>query len=274
MTGHLEHTDLARINRSGLLPITAEQGLTLFDTTYQHHHPLALPARINTTTLHQTTPTPPILTQLTHTPTRRTTTNTTHGPNPLTQRLTALPQPEQHRLLLDLIRTNIATVLAHPTPDTIETDRPFKELGFDSLTAVELRNRLTTATGLPLPTTLIFDHPTPNTLADHLRIAIVPATATTASRLMAEIDRLEATLSTLAPDDLLSIAPDDAERTRITMRMKALLSRWSSVQTGQAVAAVAARLESATDEEMFDFLDRKFGSLDARNARHYGNPGG
>ncbi|WP_435850644.1 type I polyketide synthase, partial [Streptomyces olindensis] len=86
----------------------------------------------------------------------------------LTQELAALPDTDRHHRLLDLIRSNVAAVLGHNTPDAIDPQRPFKELGFDSLTAVELRNRLTNATTLRLPATLIFDHPTPHTLTTHL----------------------------------------------------------------------------------------------------------
>jgi acyl transferase domain-containing protein/thioesterase domain-containing protein/acyl carrier protein len=91
------------------------------------------------------------------------------------ERLTGLPGPERQEVLLELIRTEAARVLAHPGPEAIAEATSFTELGFDSLMSVELRNRLATVTGLRLPTTLIFDHPTFAALADELAAALGPA---------------------------------------------------------------------------------------------------
>ena len=87
----------------------------------------------------------------------------------LAQRMHGLPEAEQHAVLLDLVRSHIATVLGNITPEAIDPDKAFQELGFDSLTAVEMRNRLKAATGLALSPTLIFDYPTPNGLASYFR---------------------------------------------------------------------------------------------------------
>src|SRR5262249_3340074 len=91
----------------------------------------------------------------------------------LKQRLTALSGEDRDRLLLDLVRAEVATVLALASPISIEQSRPLQELGLDSLMALELRNRLASATGLRLPATLLFDHPTPSALVRLLRAEIL-----------------------------------------------------------------------------------------------------
>ncbi|WP_159061014.1 type I polyketide synthase, partial [Streptomyces hygroscopicus] len=87
----------------------------------------------------------------------------------LRQRLSAGSPEQQHHILLERVQSLAASILGHSGPDAILPTQPFQELGFDSLTAVELRNQLSTATGLDLAPTLVFDHPTPNGLATHLR---------------------------------------------------------------------------------------------------------
>ncbi|WP_189862051.1 type I polyketide synthase, partial [Streptomyces noursei] len=101
------------------------------------------------------------------------------APVPALSSLTGRTEAEQTQVILDLVCTNVATVLGHSGTKGVEVGRAFRDLGFDSLSGVELRNRLGAATGLRLPTTVVFDHPTPTALADHLRTELLGEPAPT-----------------------------------------------------------------------------------------------
>jgi polyketide synthase 12 len=165
--------------------------------------------------------------------------------------LSGLAEAQQVELLLELVRGNAAVVLAHDSPLDIGPARAFKDLGFDSLTAVELRNRLSAATGLRLPATAVFDHPTPIALAEFLRAELVPDQPTGIDALLAGLDRIETTLRA-AP-------PDSSARTALTARMQGFLATLAGfVNDGDD--GVRDRLESATDDEIFDFIDNELES--------------
>ncbi|MGW4272650.1 beta-ketoacyl reductase [Streptomyces seoulensis] len=103
------------------------------------------------------------------------------GPAPaesLSARLARLPDEQQTETLLNLVRDEVAAVLGHTEPDDIVPGQAFSEMGFDSLTAVELRNKLAGLTGIHLPATLIFDYPSPTAITEHLRAELVPDAAT------------------------------------------------------------------------------------------------
>jgi acyl carrier protein len=169
----------------------------------------------------------------------------------LEQRITSVPRAEQARILLGLIQAEAAAVLALPSTEAVRPQRPFRELGFDSLTAVELRNRLSAATGLRLPATLIFDYPTSAVLAERLRAEICQDEAAAREPVFAELDQLEAALS--------GISADSAIRADVTVRLQTVLSRWMSAQDLPEAEAVSTRLRSATADEVLNFIDRELG---------------
>ena len=179
MTGHLQNVDLARLNRDGILALAKDDALSLFDAALAVDEPFLVPARIDRAALRikSTAGTlPPMFVDLISGPARRQVGDSlaaAQSRSALSQRLSGLPVDEQHDVLLDLVRSHMATVLGLPSPQAISPDLAFQDHGFDSLTAVELRNRLKAATGLTLSPTLIFDYPNPSAIAEHFRTQLV-----------------------------------------------------------------------------------------------------
>ncbi|WP_447009154.1 SDR family NAD(P)-dependent oxidoreductase [Saccharothrix hoggarensis] len=170
--------------------------------------------------------------------------------------LAGLEADERRDVVLDLVRREVAAVLGQKDPAAIGEQRPFQELGFDSLTAVELRNRLAAATGVALQATLVFDHPTPAALSDHVLGVLAPAAD---ESVLSELDRLESLLD--------GVAGKDDQRDEITARLRTMLSRWTS-QLGAPPAddGSAVALESASAAELFDFIDNELGRAADRSA--------
>jgi NADP-dependent 3-hydroxy acid dehydrogenase YdfG len=254
MTGHLDDSDLGRISRTGVVAIDAEQGMELFDASLAASRAidraLLVPAPIDLAAARAAgaEAVPPLLRGLVRTPARR----ADAAGADLAQRLGALPEAERERLVLDQVREQVGMVLGHASADAVESERAFKELGFDSLTALELRNRLTALTGLRLPATLIFDHPTPAAIAGYLlsRLAPAEAAAPTAA-LFQDLDRLAVTVT--------AIAPDDDSRAAVAARLRTLLRSLGDDPEGSADEAKAADLSEASAEDLLDFIDNELG---------------
>ncbi|MCD9140479.1 type I polyketide synthase [Streptomyces albireticuli] len=177
MTRALDEADVRRMARDGFLPLTADEGLALFDRAAGAPGP-RVPVRLDLRAAAGTGPVPALLAGLVRTPARRAGrtapgTETTPPAVDLAERLRALPEAAGTRMLVDLVRERAAAVLGHDGPEGVGAGREFNDLGFDSLTAVEFRNGLQNATGLRLPATLIFDYATPRALAAYLRTELV-----------------------------------------------------------------------------------------------------
>ncbi|WP_069860756.1 type I polyketide synthase [Streptomyces malaysiensis] len=177
MTGHLGERDLRRVSRSGLVPLSSDEGLELFDAALVADETVPVPVRLDIPALRaQGAELPAVFRNVVPTATARRVARSEQDeslPEELRRRLAGLPRTAQDQMLLELVRVQTATALGHATPETVNTRRPFKELGFDSLMGVDLRNRLTAETGLRLPATLVFDYPTPMALVGHIRDEIL-----------------------------------------------------------------------------------------------------
>ncbi|MFI7661810.1 SDR family NAD(P)-dependent oxidoreductase [Micromonospora parva] len=181
LTEGLGQADLSRFTRLGMVPMSSEEGVELFDEATAAGDPVMVVSPLNLAALRtQAVPgmVPAMFRGLVRGAVRR---SAVSGPgtidNVLVRRLAGLLEAERARELLDIVRASAATVLGHVAPDAIGSDRAFKDVGFDSLTAVEFRNRLGGLFGLQLPATLVFDYPTPAVLADHLAERVSGLTA-------------------------------------------------------------------------------------------------
>ncbi|MEU1288816.1 type I polyketide synthase [Kitasatospora sp. NPDC005856] len=175
MTGHLGEAELERMSRGGMLPLSERDGLALFDDALTVPAPLVVPAGLDLTVLRGQAPVPHLLRALVRPAARRAARSRTGSDGgKLTERLAALSEADRRRTVLDLVRAQIAGVLGHSSGERVDPELPFSKLGFDSVTAVELRNRLYQASGLRLPATAVFDYPTADALAERMRALLLP----------------------------------------------------------------------------------------------------
>ncbi|MGW0595173.1 type I polyketide synthase [Streptosporangium sp. NPDC002607] len=252
MTGTLSGAEMRRISRTGMPALSAEQGLAAFEAAEVSGRAMVVPVRLELSVLRAMGEVPPLMRGLVRVGRRSAVSVPVGGDGELVRRLAGLEQAEQVRLMLELVRAQAAVVLGHDSVDAIQPGREFRELGFDSLTTVELRNRLNAVTGLPLSATIIFDYPTPASLAEHLLEEIAPGANTAVElSLLADLDRFETVLSGNTLDDLT--------RNGIATRLRHLLARVSESGTETSEVAVAGMLESASTEEILSFIDNELG---------------
>ncbi|MGI3222892.1 SDR family NAD(P)-dependent oxidoreductase [Streptomyces sp. GTA36] len=179
------------------------------------------------------------------------------GDPALIARLAALPEAEREPALVELVNEQVAQVLNYDGPAEIGQDRAFKDLGMDSMTAIDLRNRIGATVGVLLPATLVFDYASPAALARHLRKELFDDEPGTVDGVLADLARLEATMTALPPEEIA--------RTRLPARLQSLISRLTE-STGGAdgtdgtdSAAVADRLQEASAADVLAFIDKELG---------------
>ena len=238
--------------RLGFVPIAPDRALALFDLASTLDEPLLAPVELDRAVLRGQAGAgtlPAVLRGLVRAPARR-----ERGVDSLAQRLAAVAEDEREPFVLDLVRTHVAAVLGFGSAGDIESDRAFRELGFDSLAAVELRNRLSAATGMRLPTTLVFDYPTAEVAAGYI-LAAVGTGAGTAKEKTGEVAVQEA-LAALEKA-LATIEAGDGARARVESQLRATLLSLSDDDS----ELEGEELRSMSHEEMFELIDEEFGTV-------------
>ncbi|MCQ8836547.1 type I polyketide synthase, partial [Streptomyces malaysiensis] len=243
MTGHLYRAQRDRMRSGGLVPLSDDEGLALFDAALGSARALLTPVRLDPAALRMAAgdgSLPSVLSGLVPTPARA-----TSDQAPLADRLTDLAPEQQKRVLLALVRSTVAAVLGRSSAEAVEPLASFKDIGFDSLLAVQLRNRLNAATGLRLASAMAFDHPNAVTLAEYLRNELVAVPPTPEDVVHRWLEELE--------DILPTIEADGPARAAVTARLEAVLTRWRG---GGAQQQDDEQLHSASADEVFAYLDK------------------
>ncbi|MGV9787390.1 SDR family NAD(P)-dependent oxidoreductase [Streptomyces sp. NPDC003435] len=254
MTRHLEGAGVAQLGRSGLAPLATDEALRLFDTVHGTDDALLLPARLDMAALRSLAREgglPPVLTQLVPAPASP----ARARPAALLTRLAATPPEKRDALLERVVADELAAVLGESDTDAIDPERPFRDMGLDSLGAVRLRNRLGRATGLTLPSTLVFSHPRVPVLAAHLRTLLERDAEPDGTRQTAGapdvyegLDRLAALLPT--------VPAADAEAVGARLRSLIAVLRDREPRDGTDPGPL---VENATADEIFDLIDNDLG---------------
>jgi acyl carrier protein len=256
MTGHLNEQERQRNNRSVMTELTAEEGLALLDASLARPEALLVPAKVNVAGLRAQAARggrlAPVWHGLAGRPAGPVASGDPEAGRLLRRQLNAVADPDRDRVLLNLVRTHGAAVLGHSSADAVGAQKAFNELGFDSLTALELRNRLNAATGLKLPATLVFDYPTPAVLSAHLKQQLVDGNdeqPDTGALALAEVGRLE--------EMVRAIAGGDGSRSALAARLKALVLDLETDPDPKAAGGADNDLRAATVENIFELLDNE-----------------
>ncbi|MGK8522863.1 SDR family NAD(P)-dependent oxidoreductase [Nocardia asteroides] len=251
MTNHLGDRDTGRLRRSGFAELSDTEGSALFDAAIDQDHAAVVAVRLDTARLAaaaRAATLPPLLSELVTVEPR-----SRADSAGLLTRLAELGPGQRSEAVLAAVRTEASAVLGYSDPHALDADRSFRDLGIDSLSAVEIRNRLNTVTGLRLPSTLVFDYPTPSALAAYLDDRLRPAEDTaSAPAFTRAVQRVRSALTELA-----RIGDGDP---RLTEEIGALLTEWSEHRTGGSDPAPDLDLDAVDEDELFEILDRELGA--------------
>ncbi|WP_371858783.1 type I polyketide synthase [Streptomyces chrestomyceticus] len=265
VTAHVTDKDLARMARAGMLTLPTEEALRLFDVAVASGRPTLVPMRFDAGAVARSGSVPPLLRELaprgprfalegpsTANGTAAAGASLTDGQE-LRRTLAAASPADRRRLLFDRVSRQVAVVLGYE--ELAGTgERELRDLGLDSLTAVELRNGLMAATGVRLPATVAFDHPSVAKLTDFLLTELEPDDDAAEAAVLAGIDDLAGALA--------AMDTGAAARTRVAVRLQALLSQWQDAGSagGARPDDVRQDIEDAGEQELFAFIDAEFGT--------------
>ncbi|MEV6839429.1 SDR family NAD(P)-dependent oxidoreductase, partial [Streptomyces sp. NPDC051133] len=256
MTRHLGATEVAQLGRSGLAPLATDEALHLFEAVHGTQDALLLPARLDPGALRAQAregSLPGVLRALV--PAAQNLADRSGAALPA--RLAAAPPEERDALVLTAVAAEVAGVLGYGDTGAVDPERPFKEMGLDSLGAVRLRNRLSRVTGLSLPSTLVFGHPTVPALAAHLRTLLDAHAAgnqkATGPGVHADLDHLTELLPSVAETDVAAV------RTRLRSLLAALDDRGGDDRGDDGGGLHRDRIDEASADELYDLIDNDLG---------------
>ncbi|KAA8885635.1 SDR family NAD(P)-dependent oxidoreductase [Nocardia colli] len=238
MTASLTDIDRGRLRAGGYLPIATDDGMAMLDAALSTGQRSVVASRIDISALQKAETVPPMLRGVVRRMRKAADAGQASG---LVASLVGLGAAEQSRILLDLVRSHAAAVLGHASAEAVGADDVFKDLGFDSLGAVEFRNRLKNATGLKLPTTVVFDYPTAAALAGYIAAEIVPV-ENVVDRIVAQVDALSGVCD--------GIELDRSDVAAVTERLTEI------IRSLQGSGGSGLDLDAADDDEIFDFIDQ------------------
>ncbi|WP_371675367.1 type I polyketide synthase [Streptomyces sp. NBC_01276] len=257
LTRSLGTSERARLGRMAIAAIPSAEGLTLFDACLARGAALSAPVRLDMRELRDRSAAGELpglyrgLVRASAAGTPAATRTSGAAATGVREQLMGMDADERARFLAELVHRQVAQVLGHASPAAVEAGRGLLDMGIDSLSAVELRNRLNGATGLRLPTTLAFDYPTPAAIAEHLRERLAEEVPSAA---LSSLDALEAGFE--------EISGDADQRSRVRARLEAFLTRLATASEGpdgtpapDGRAAFPDGLDAAADEDLFEFID-------------------
>ncbi len=258
MTQSLSDAERARLRRSGTVPLASAEALELFDMACGVNDPLLALVRVDLAAMRAQArggEIPAVLAGLVRMHPR----GASEAADSLAKRLALVPESAWEETVLDFVREQVSIVLGLASRTMVEPRRAFQEIGFTSLEAIELRNRLTKATGLRLPATMVFDHPSPAAVADYIRGQLDESTAVQ-SPIDGVLDKLETLLTTMAGDERGRARAQTRLRS-FNARLESFLADLGSWDPGTVQEYGDGELTDATDEEIFELIDRGFDSV-------------